>query len=128
MFRCAHASNKRGIVVDGGLLRDYLIYTGQDTSLQAGNYRLSAAMSVIEVALKMQDATPTEVEFVILPGWRIEEIAATLPTSGLSVVPEDFIRSAHSPLAGYDFLEGAGTLEGFLIPGRVYPPEEHIGL
>jgi len=106
-----------GLVIDGGMLMDYLIYTGQDTSLQAGRYRLSPAMSVVDVAARMQDATPTEVEFVVLPGWRIEEIAATLPTSGLGIRPDEFIAAAAAPRGGYEFLAGAGTTEGFLYPG-----------
>ncbi len=108
---------QQGIVSDGRVLRDYLIYTGQDTTLQAGDYRLGAAMDLLEIARKMQDATPSDVEFVLLPGWRIEEVAATLPTSGLGIDPEEFIRAAHSPRAGYDFLEGVNTLEGYLYPG-----------
>lgn len=107
-----------GVVVDGRALRDYLIYTGQDTTLQAGQFQLSARMSAIEVARQMQDATPADVVFVVLPGWRIEEIAAGLPTSGLSVSPDEFIRVAHSPRPGYDFLAGASTTEGFLFPDQ----------
>ena len=113
---------QQGIISDGGVLSDYLIYTGQDTSLQAGDYRLSAAMNVIEIAQHMQDATPSDVEFVLLPGWRIEEVAATLPTSGLAVGPEEFIQAAHSPRPGYDFLEGVNTLEGYLYPGSYILP------
>jgi UPF0755 protein len=113
---------QQGIVAEGSGLRDYLIYTGQDVSLQAGQYRLSAAMSPIDIARRMQDATPADVEFVVLAGWRIEEIAAALPTSGLVVEPREFIRAAHSPRAGFDFLEGAGTLEGFLYPDTYILP------
>ena len=111
-----------GIVIDGAALRDYLIYTGQDTSLQAGRHRVSAAMSMIEVARQMQDATPTEVEFVVLAGWRIEEIAAILPTSGLGLTPEEFVRTASAPRGGYSFLSGTTTTEGFLFPDSYVLP------
>jgi UPF0755 protein len=120
-----------GIVVDGAMLRDYLIYTGQDTSLQAGRHRVSAAMSMIDVARQMQDATPTDVEFVVLAGWRIEEIAALLPTSGLSITPEEFVRTASTPRSGYSFLSGAASNEGFLYPDsyvlpRTTPPDGFV--
>jgi UPF0755 protein len=111
-----------GIVADGSALRDYLIYTGQDTSLQAGSYRLSPAMTAAEIANEMQDSTPSEIEFVVLAGWRIEEIAEALPTSGLSIPVEEFIRQAHAPRPGYDFLDGSATLEGFLFPGSYVLP------
>ena len=105
-----------GIVIDGAMLRDYLIYSGQDTSIQAGRHRVSAAMSMIEVARQMQDATPEDVEFVVLAGWRIEEVAAALPTSGLGITPEEFMEVASVPRGGYSFLDGANTNEGFLYP------------
>jgi UPF0755 protein len=107
---------REGLIRDAGALRDYLIYSGQDTSLQSGKYRMSAAMSILELAARMQDATPAEVEFVVLPGWRIEEIAASLPTSGLDIEPEEFIAAAAAPRAGYVFLAGSSTAEGFLYP------------
>jgi UPF0755 protein len=56
------------------------------------------------------------VTFVVLPGWRMEEIAASLPTSGLGITPEDFLASASSPPAGFDFLSDATIAEGFLYP------------
>jgi UPF0755 protein len=111
-----------GFVADGEALRDYLIYSGQDTTLQAGKYQLSASMSAIEIAGRMQDASPAVVEFVVLAGWRIEEIAAALPTSGLMIGTEEFIVAAHSPRAGFDFLEETSTLEGFLFPDSYLLP------
>jgi UPF0755 protein len=113
---------REGIVIDGEILRDYLIYTGQDTSIQAGRHRISAAMSMIELARQMQDTTPTDVEFVVLAGWRMEEVAALLPTSGLRITPEEFIRTASAPRGGYSFLADATTNEGFLFPDSYVLP------
>jgi len=105
-----------GLIRDAASFRDYLIYSGLDTSIQAGSYRLSAAMSAIDIARELQDATPTEATFVIIPGWRMEEIAASLPTSGLPVTLEEFISTVQSPAGEYDFLAGANSAEGFLFP------------
>jgi UPF0755 protein len=102
--------------------RAYLVYAGLDTSIQSGHYRLSPAMSEIDIAHKLQDATSAEVDFVVLPGWRMEEIAASLPTSGLLITTQDFISSASIPSRDYDFLSGATSLEGFLFPDSyVFP-------
>jgi UPF0755 protein len=105
-----------GLIRDAEAFRAYLIYSGLDTSIQAGKYKLSPTMSAIDIAHEFQDATSEEVTFVILAGWRIEEIAAALPTSGLSVTPDEFLDVARSSFAGYDYLEGATTTEGFLFP------------
>ena len=111
-----------GLIRDAGALRSYLIYSGLDTSIQSGEYKLSTKLSAIEIARELQDATPEEVSFVILPGWRMEEIAASLPTSGLSITPDEFLNSARQPYADYDFLVGATTTEGFLYPDTYIVP------
>lgn len=110
------------LIRDAGALRDYLIYTGLDTSVQAGNYKISTAMSIIDIADMMQDATPRDVTFVVWPGWRMEEIAESLPTSGLEITPYTFVSAVTSPHPEYDFLEGKSTAEGFLYPDSYILP------
>ncbi|HLO18205.1 MAG TPA: endolytic transglycosylase MltG [Anaerolineales bacterium] len=105
-----------GLIRDAEALRSYMIYAGIDTSMQAGDYRLSTVMSAMDIARKLQDATPEEVTFVILPGWRVEEIADSLPTSGLPITSGEFINAAQTPPRDFDFLAGASTVEGFLYP------------
>jgi len=105
-----------GFIRDAEAFRAYLIYSGLDTSIQAGEYKLSAAMSAIEIAHELQDATSEEVKFVVLPGWRMEEIAASLSTSGLSISEEDFFSAVNNPPKGFDFLSGVTSAEGFLFP------------
>ena len=105
-----------GLIRDADSFRSYLIYSGLDTSIQAGEYQLSTAMSPIDIAHELQDATPEEVTFVVLPGWRVEEIAESLPTSGLPITYDEFLRAAKSPPRQFDFLADASTVEGFLFP------------
>ena len=57
--------------------------------------------------------------FGVLAGWRIEEIAAVLPTSGLDITPDEFLAAARAHPQGYTFSDGlpdAATFEGFLFP------------
>src|SRR5688500_1993955 len=120
-----------GLIRDAGSFRTYLIYSGLDTSIQAGEYQLSTAMSPMDIAHELQDATPEEVDFVVLPGWRLEEIAESLSTSGLLVTYEEFL-SAAKALQEFDFLVGVSTVEGFLYPdsyifSRKISAEEMIG-
>ena len=108
-------------------LRDYLVYAGLDTTLQAGEYRLSSRMTPVEIALSLQDATPGEGVFGILPGWRLEEIAAALPTSGLNFSPDDFLSLARNPTSllttGLELPAGA-SLEGYLFPDSYRLPRQ----
>lgn len=105
-----------GLIRDAESFRAYLIYSGLDTSIQAGDYQLSTAMSPMDIAHELQDATPEEVTFVVLPGWRVEEVAESLLTSGLPVTYEEFLDAAQKPPREYDFLAGASSVEGFLYP------------
>ena len=109
---------ENGLIRKGSAFRTYLVYSGMDTSVQAGEYTLSPAMSAVEIARELQDATPEEVDFNILAGWRAEEIAAALPTSGLSIQPGQIsAHRAQSPRARSAAGWGGGRdLEGFLLP------------
>lgn len=119
-----------GLIPDPGSFRNYMQYSGLDTGIQAGEYTLNANMSPIQIALALQDATPTHVDFNILPGWRLEEIAQAFPTSGLSITTENFLEYTSQSFEGYIFSPGMpsfASLEGFLPPGS-YSFERNITL
>ena len=112
--------SQESLIANPDVMRIYLQYSGLDTSLQAGEYELSPAMTPVEIAQAMQDATPTHVTFTILPGWRLEEIVQALPTSGLEINPEAFLSAAKARYENFSFLQAIpfGTLlEGFMAPG-----------
>jgi UPF0755 protein len=109
-----------GLIKDAGAFRNYLIYAGLDNQIQAGDYQLSAAMTPIQIAHEILDATSEFVVFAILPGWRLEEIAEALPSSGLDISIEEFLAAAHNPPSGYSFSDQIPpglSIEGFLMPG-----------
>jgi UPF0755 protein len=111
-----------GLIRSASTFRTYLVWMGLDTSVQAGNYKLSPASSAIQIAAALQDATPSDVAFGVLPGWRMEEIAAALPTSGLNIDPEAFLSAALSPSTPLDFWPASVSAEGFLSPGTYTLP------
>ena len=116
-----------GLIRNSEALRDYLQYRGLDTSIQAGEYEINPGMSAVDIAWMMQDATPTHVHFTVLPGWRLEEIAASLATSGLEITSEDFLLAARSPVRGRSFSRDnpiGSTAEGFLHPGSYNLPRD----
>jgi UPF0755 protein len=111
-----------GLIRNADALRAYLAYSGLDTGIQAGEYMLSPALSPMQMAERLQDATPAQVTFVVLPGWRMEEIAASLPTSGLNVSPDEFLVVARAPRANLNFLPSSASAEGFLFPDEYSLP------
>lgn len=111
---------QQGLITNADAFRSYLVYSGLDISIQAGEYQLSPAMTAIQIAHTLQDSTPTTVTFTVLPGWRTEEIAASLPTSGLNISPEEFLAIAAQTPEGYTFsvgLPASASSEGYLFPG-----------
>jgi UPF0755 protein len=110
---------QEGIVRDAALLRSYLRYRGMDVGIKAGNYSLRGSMSVRQLAEALQTALPDESGLTIPEGWRAEQIAASLPKSGLAFDAADFLSAASSPPEGLsisDELPDGVLLEGFLFP------------
>jgi UPF0755 protein len=120
----------QGFIWNRDAFMQYLSYRGLDRSLQAGVYSLDSARSSVEIAHALQDSTPSKVDFVILPGWRMEEVAAAFPTSGLEILPQEFLSVASKPGEPHGFAEDlppGATLEGFLFPGS-YEMERETSL
>ena len=113
------------IIADAQAFYDYVVYTGLDLTIQSGDYILNPALSIIDITRELQDSTPEDIDFVILSGWRMEEIAASLPTSGLDISPEEFIAAAQTAPQVLD-IPSSATMEGSfsqtLTSCRVPPP------
>ncbi len=116
----AFRMEENGLIRDAAAFRLYLIYAGIDQTMQAGTYSLNAGLTPLEIANIIQNPLSQEVAFVILAGWRAEEIANLLPTSGLSVTPGEFMALVKAPV-GLQLPAGLETgmpLEGYLAPGE----------
>jgi UPF0755 protein len=107
-----------GLIPNPGVFSNYLQYKGLDTSLKAGTYQLSPALAPVEVAQAIQSSISADVTLSILPGWRAEEIANSLPSSGLNITSDEFLSAVHTHPDGYSFSEcmGDDSLEGYLYP------------
>lgn len=109
-----------GLIHDAGAFRAYLVYKGFDSQIKAGKYKLCPASTSLEIIDQIQSAYSPIVEFYIYPGWRAEEIAAALPSSGIEVHPDEFLRLVHQPalLAAATPYAAYPSLDGFLFPGE----------
>jgi UPF0755 protein len=109
--------HSEGFVRDPDSWRDYLIYSGIDRKIRSGTYLLSHDLTPIEVAAILHDDNPDHVSFAFLPGWRSEEIASLLPSSGLNADKEEFLNIISNPeLSSSEFLRAFTSLEGYLYP------------
>jgi UPF0755 protein len=111
-----------GLIHKASTFRTYLLWTGLDTVIQTGTYRLSPAQTGLSIAKMLKSNSLTEVTFTVLPGWRMEEIAAALPTSGLEFTSEAFLSAAASPSISQDLIPAGKSAEGFLYPDTYILP------
>jgi UPF0755 protein len=112
-----------GFISGAGAFFDYVVYTGIDRTIQAGDFTLSPAQSIIDIAQALQKFSPSDASLVILPGWRTEEIAASLPTSGLPIDPQTFLTAAQTPPAVLAPFSPV-TMEGFFFPDTYTIPRD----
>lgn len=114
------------LVSNPGAFRTYLLYSGIDTRIKAGKYSLDQNLAPIEIADAMQSGISSEIQFTILAGWRAEEIAAALPTSGLNITPADFLQAVRSVPVEYSIRTRVPreSLEGFLFPDAYELPRD----
>jgi len=107
-----------GLVVNADAFKTFLIYSGLDVRIRADKYEISPGKNSIEIAKLICELTPNVIKFIILPGMRVEEIAELLPTSGLKIDPEEFIRLIKNPQTQVmrEEVKGLNSLEGFLYP------------
>ncbi|MBM4426194.1 MAG: endolytic transglycosylase MltG [Chloroflexi bacterium] len=123
VFSIAGRLESFGFITSANAFYDYAVYTGIDLTIQAGDFKISPAQSIIDIAQALQKFSPSDASLVILPGWRMEEIAASLPTSGLSIAPEAFLSAAATPPAVIAEFSPA-SMEGFFFPDTYTLPRE----
>jgi UPF0755 protein len=115
-FVISNRLEQAGLISNARTFRIYLIWTGMDAYIQIGTYRLCPSLSAESIAEMLQSATLTEVHFSVLPGWRMEEIAASLPTSGLSISAEEFLTAASTSAIFPSLIPTGMSAEGYLFP------------
>jgi UPF0755 protein len=122
VFSISNRLEQTGVIADARAFRLYLAWTGMDAYIQTGTFRLSPAQSARDIAAMLQSAMLTEVTFTVLPGWRLEEVAAALPTSGLAIAPNEFLAAAANPGFTPDPIPPGASAEGFLYPDTYVLP------
>jgi UPF0755 protein len=119
----ANRLESQGFITSADAFFDYAVYSGIDLTIQAGDFKLNPALSIVKIAQALQKFSPGDASLIILSGWRMEEIAASLPTSGLVITPEAFLAAAQTPSPVLEFASPA-SMEGFFYPDTYTLPRE----
>jgi UPF0755 protein len=118
-----------GFISDPDLFNLYLRVSQLDRGIDAGNFMLSEAMTMRQVAAALQEASFEEALVTIPEGFRAEEVAERLAAAEI-IDADTFLTAVRAPRSlalfdDYDFLQnlpGDGTLEGFLFPDTYRMP------
>lgn len=80
LTRVANNLEKQNIVRSSSLFKYYADFLGFSQKIQAGEYQLSRAMTVRQIAenLAAGDGQPIVRTITVIPGWNVEDIAAYL--------------------------------------------------
>ncbi len=114
----------------GSLFCTYLVYSGLDRKIQSGTFTLKPELNSIEIAHTITNPEARDIAFYIYPGWRLEEIAASIDLSGFEFSGEEFLAYTFAPpdsIRAQLQLPAQASLEGYLYPGE-YSLEPHIDL
>lgn len=108
-----------GYIKNPNAFNIYLRYSGLDKRIRTGNFMIDAGKNSLEIAAQICNLTPGQVDFIILPGLRAEEIAELLSTSGLNISKQEFLDLVRNPaeIPLPNELRGVTNLEGYLFPG-----------
>lgn len=105
-----------GLIEDARLWRFHLWRRG-GLALKAGRFKLSASMSIAELAKTLEGPPlPEDVPFVMIEGWRLRDTDEALAAKGL-IKPGEYIAAARRPERfKASFPLPTRSLEGYLYP------------
>ncbi|MFT3711033.1 MAG: endolytic transglycosylase MltG [Archangium sp.] len=117
---------KNGLIESHTVWR-YVVWKRGGVSLKAGKFKLSQALSPMDLAAALEKPPLAEDEpFAVLEGWRIRDVDAALVAAGRSEAGA-YIKAASSRV-GYTvpFTLPDGVLEGYLYPETYMLPKGRI--
>ncbi len=101
------------------LFKLLVVLHGQQSRLQSGEYRLSGALSPLEVMAKLVRGDVLLHRVTIPEGWTVRQVAELLAEKGLAD-REQFLRLANDGVVAAELELDAPSLEGYLFPETYY--------
>jgi UPF0755 protein len=104
----------QGLIRSGFLFQVYVFFEGKAGELQAGDYELSTAMAIPDIAKKIADGNRIKKNITIIEGWDIADVENCLKEQGFSNPAKIFEINKQKKIEGYLFPD---TYEIFLEEG-----------
>lgn len=109
----------KGLITNKTLFKLYSRITGNDKRLKAGEYRLSTAMTPLELLDIFVQGKSVLYRLTIPEGFTLKQIAEAIARQDLGT-SDEFLRLATDPDVARSMEINALTLEGYLFPDTYY--------
>ena len=128
LTRVANNLEAAGLIHNRTVFKYYCDFAGMGQKLQIGQYSLSKAMTMTEIAdrLTTGDGNPLVRNITLIPGETVEEFAAKLVRGGVLHSAESFLAKCRTGQDFQDYYYIADVLSGGTAPLRKYVLEGYL--
>ncbi len=128
LTRVANNLEAAGLIRNRSVFKYYCDFAGMGQKIQAGDYTLTPAMTMREIAeqLTMGDGNPIVRDITLIPGWTIEEFAAYLVEEGAIASADAFLDLCRTGEAFSDYTYVADVRASKNVQQRMYALEGYL--
>ena len=128
LTRVANNLENAGLIRNRTVFKYFCDFAGMGQKIQAGSYVLTPSMTMSEIAeqLTTGDGNPIVRNITLIPGWTIEEFAASLVEKGVLADSAEFLELCRRGTAFADYYYIADVLKTKNIAQRKYALEGYL--
>lgn len=128
LTRVSSDLEEAGLIRNHQVFKYYADFSGLGQTVQVGEYQLSPAMTIQEIAsqLSQGDGKPNTRNITIIPGWTIEDIADYFAQEGIITDKQAFLNTCKAGTAYADFYYIAEVLATDTASSRLYALEGYL--
>ncbi len=128
LTRVANNLEAAGLIRNRTVFKYYCDFAGMGQKIQSGSYMLAPSMTMSEIAeqLTTGDGNPIVRNITLIPGWTIEEFAASLVEKGVLTDSTEFLNLCKTGTAFTDYYYVADVLKTKNVAQRRYVLEGYL--
>lgn len=128
LTRVANNLESAGLIRNRTVFKYYCDFAGMGQKIQSGSYMLAPSMTMSEIAeqLTTGDGNPIVRNITLIPGWTIEEFAASLVEKGVLADSAEFLNLCKTGTAFTDYYYVADVLKTKNVAQRKYVLEGYL--
>ena len=128
LTRVANNLEAAGLIRNRTVFKYYCDFAGMGQKIQSGSYMLKPSMTMSEIAeqLTTGDGNPIVRDITLIPGWTIEEFAASLVEKGVLTDSKEFLELCKRGTAFADYYYIADVMASKNVAQRKYVLEGYL--